>query len=86
MEVLLNNLQSSVLHRNVKPPILSCFGDIALAIGGSFEPFLVTAISVLQQAGAMRADAVCVFWPTALPGLKVVTDGLRYGRLHHFLA
>lgn len=56
MELLLQDLQSTVLHRSVKPPILSCFGDIALAIGGNFTPFLDTTIGVLQQAGAMRAD------------------------------
>ncbi|MBW0462236.1 hypothetical protein O181_001951 [Austropuccinia psidii MF-1] len=56
MELLLQDLQSTVLHRSVKPPILSCFGDIASAIGGDFAPFLDTTIGVLQQAGAMRAD------------------------------
>lgn len=58
MEVLLTDLQSNVLHRSVKPPILSCFGDVALAVGGGFEPFLETTMGVLQQAGAMRADPV----------------------------
>jgi len=47
MEVLLADLQSNILHRNVKPPILSCFGDIALAIGASFSPFLATTVNVL---------------------------------------
>lgn len=56
MELLLQDLQSTVLHRSVKPPILSCFGDIALAIGPAFAPFLETTVGVLQQAGAMRAD------------------------------
>ncbi|KWU40980.1 ARM repeat-containing protein [Rhodotorula sp. JG-1b] len=56
MEGLLSALQSPVLHRSVKPPILSCFGDLALAIGPSFEPFLDTTMKVLQQAGLMRAD------------------------------
>lgn len=56
MQILLASLQSSILHRSVKPPILSCFGDIALAVGPQFEPFLDTTIGVLQQAGAMRAD------------------------------
>jgi importin subunit beta-1 len=37
---------------------LSCFGDIAMAIGAQFEQFLPTVMSVLQQAGAMRADPV----------------------------
>jgi importin subunit beta-1 len=58
MEVLLADLQSTVLHRSVKPPILSCFGDVALAVGPGFEPFLETTMGVLQQAGAMRADPV----------------------------
>ena len=58
MELLIQNLQSPVLHRNVKPAILSCFGDIALAIGGQFESYLNIAIMVLQQAGNMRADKV----------------------------
>lgn len=56
MELLFQDLQSTVLHRSVKPPILSCFGDIALAIGDGFAPFLDTTVAVLQQAGAMRAD------------------------------
>lgn len=62
MEGLLSALQSPVLHRSVKPPILSCFGDLALAIGPSFEPFLDTTMKVLQQAGLMRADPVQFFF------------------------
>ncbi|CAO3590196.1 unnamed protein product [Absidia cylindrospora] len=57
MQLLVSNLQSPVLHRSVKPCILSCFGDIALAIGDKFEPYLEVVIMVLQQAGSMRADA-----------------------------
>ncbi|KAK9709325.1 karyopherin Kap95, partial [Basidiobolus ranarum] len=40
MTLLVQTLQSSVLHRNVKPNILSCFGDIALAIGGNYESYV----------------------------------------------
>ena len=56
MSILLEDLQSPILHRSVKPPILSCFGDIALAVGPGFQPYLETTMAVLQQAGSMRAD------------------------------
>jgi importin subunit beta-1 len=64
MNVLLENLQSEVLNRNVKIAILSCFGDIALAIGPAFEPYLDTTMGVLRQAGAVQASPVCysLFW------------------------
>jgi importin subunit beta-1 len=58
MTVLLENLQSDVLNRNVKISILSCFGDIALAIGPSFEPYLETTMGVLRQAGAVEPNPV----------------------------
>ncbi|PWN46943.1 putative karyopherin beta-1 subunit [Violaceomyces palustris] len=50
MNALFANLQSPVLNRSVKPPILSCFGDVAMAIGPAFEPYLPTTMSVLQEA------------------------------------
>ena len=58
MSVLFENLQSEVLNRNVKVVILSCFGDIALAVGPAFEPYLVTTMSVLRQAGALQPNPV----------------------------
>ncbi|KAF9528868.1 armadillo-type protein [Crepidotus variabilis] len=56
MTVLLENLQSEVLNRNVKISVLSCFGDIALAIGPAFEPYLDTTMGVLRQAGAVEPN------------------------------
>jgi len=56
MNVLLENLQSDVLNRNVKISILSCFGDIALAIGPQFEPYLDTTMGVLRQAGNVQPN------------------------------
>ncbi|GAA5987867.1 hypothetical protein JCM11641_003514 [Rhodosporidiobolus odoratus] len=77
MEGLLAALQSTVLHRSVKPPILSCFGDIALAVGPAFEPFLDTSARVLSQAGQMRAD------PTNFDLVDYV-NGLREGILEAY--
>jgi importin subunit beta-1 len=64
MTALLENLQSDVLNRNVKVSILSCFGDIALAIGPNFEPYFETTMTVLRQAGQVEPNPVscCVFW------------------------
>ena len=38
------------LNRNVKPPILSCFGDIALAVGPAFEKYVGYVVPMLQSA------------------------------------
>jgi importin subunit beta-1 len=43
------------LHRNVKPPVLSCFGDIALAITSEYEPYLHVSLMMLLQAAQNRA-------------------------------
>jgi len=56
MGALLQTLQSTTLNRNVKISVLSCFGDIALAIGAKFEPFLEHTMVVLGQAGELTAD------------------------------
>ncbi|KAI0045184.1 karyopherin Kap95 [Auriscalpium vulgare] len=54
--VLLENLSSEVLNRNVKVSILACFGDIALAIGPRFEPYMDTAMTVLRQAASLQPN------------------------------
>jgi importin subunit beta-1 len=48
--LLLEALQSAVLDRTVKPPILSCFGDIAMAARGQFEKYLPQVMARMQQA------------------------------------
>ncbi|EJD36187.1 karyopherin Kap95 [Auricularia subglabra TFB-10046 SS5] len=58
MGLLLENLRSDVLARSVKIPILACFGDIALATGAHFEPYLDTVVGVLRQAGMVQSNAL----------------------------
>ncbi|KAK3246773.1 hypothetical protein CYMTET_43703 [Cymbomonas tetramitiformis] len=47
---LLENVGSDQLHRSVKPPILECFGDIALSVGAGFEKYLPHVAQMLQSA------------------------------------
>ncbi|KAF8335779.1 karyopherin Kap95 [Cantharellus anzutake] len=56
MNVLLENLQLTTVGRDVKLAVLGCFGDVALAIGGSYEPYLETTMLVLKQAGEFNAN------------------------------
>jgi importin subunit beta-1 len=57
MNRLLNNLQSQLLGQQFKPAILQCFGDIAQAIGGGFEPYLQVVAQILRQAALVNAGA-----------------------------
>ncbi|CAD5322468.1 Armadillo-type fold [Arabidopsis suecica] len=56
MGLLIQNLQSGALHRSVKPPIFSCFGDIALAIGAHFERYVAPAVQIMQGAAQVCAQ------------------------------
>jgi importin subunit beta-1 len=55
MTQLLKNLSSHNLHRSVKPPLFSCIGDIALAIGDNFNKYLTYTMNTLQIAAEVSA-------------------------------
>jgi importin subunit beta-1 len=48
--VLVECLKDGSVHRDIKPVMLSSFGDMALAIGAGFEPYLQVASLLLMQA------------------------------------
>ncbi|KAG8465477.1 hypothetical protein KFE25_002784 [Diacronema lutheri] len=54
--LLMQNLQNPNLNRNVKPPMLSIFGDIALAISGNFEKYLAASMHMLAAAAQTKVD------------------------------
>lgn len=56
MTHLLKNLSNPMLHQSVKPPIFSCLGDIALAIGEQFEKYLPYVMPMLQGAAEVCAQ------------------------------
>ncbi|GMN40397.1 hypothetical protein TIFTF001_009623 [Ficus carica] len=55
MNLLIKDLSSEELHRSVKPPIFSCFGDIALAIEEHFEKYVPYALQMMQGAAELCA-------------------------------
>mmetsp|Transcript_2074 Transcript_2074/g.2938 ORF Transcript_2074/g.2938 Transcript_2074/m.2938 type:complete len:868 (-) Transcript_2074:237-2840(-) len=55
MQALLLMLQNQDLHRSVKPPVLACIGDIAVAIGGEFGKYMNVSMAMLTQAAQTRA-------------------------------
>ncbi|GKD56883.1 importin subunit beta-1, partial [Tanacetum coccineum] len=55
MTLLLKDLSSGDLHRSVKPPVFSCFGDVALAIGEKFEKYVPYAMPMMQGAAGTAA-------------------------------
>jgi len=77
MSALLQSLQNSSLHRSVKPPVLSAFGDVAMAIGASFEPYLQVSLMMLFQASQTRA-------PEADDELIEYVNSLREGILEAY--
>lgn len=50
MTALVESLRNPALHRSVKPPVLSCFGDIAMALEAGFEPYMSVSLMMLMQA------------------------------------
>ena len=63
MRILLRNLECSDVQRNIKPQILSAFGDMALAIGDRFEVCLPSCLHMLQSAQVRHHNCM-----TALQG------------------
>ena len=56
---MMQALENPVLKRDVKPPMLSLFGDLALAIGPNFVRYLQApsrALVMLYQASKTTVD------------------------------
>lgn len=91
MGALVETLKDSTIHRSVKPPVLSCFGDIAMAIGAAYEPYLPLSIMLLQQASLTKfpdddEDLIeygNLLRESILEAYVGIVQGLRDGNLLH---
>lgn len=56
MNILGNNLQNSDLRRELRPLILSCFGDIASSVGDQFIEYLQVVMDICAQAQTLQPE------------------------------
>jgi len=87
IQCLLESLQNPELNRQVKPSVLSCFGDVALAIGGNFEKYLCATLQMLEQAGLTTVpeddeelvEYLTVLQESVLEAYTGIVQGLKEG-------
>ena len=80
---LLGALQSTAVRRDLKPPILSALGDLALAVGDAFTPFLPHVLPMLASAQALATEAAARAGPGDEEASEYV-DALRSGVLEAY--
>jgi len=56
MSCCVENIADPTIHRSVKPPVLSLFGDVALAIGPKFVKYAEVVLTTLYQASLAQVD------------------------------
>lgn len=56
MTCMVQILESRVVDRQVKPPALSVFADISMAIGANIEPYLPHIMMYLEQAANVQPE------------------------------
>ncbi|RLV92154.1 Importin subunit beta-1 [Spathaspora sp. JA1] len=56
MSILGTNLNDFEVRRELRPAILSAFGDIATSIGSNFQPYLSFVMQICIQAGSFEPE------------------------------
>ncbi|KAG5675743.1 hypothetical protein PVAND_005621 [Polypedilum vanderplanki] len=85
MSMLMQNLSNPEIHRDVKPQVLSVFGDIALSISGEFKKYLEPVLDVLTQVMGLQVeqkdfemrDYFCVLRESVLEAYTGIVQGLK---------
>ncbi|CAN3499296.1 importin subunit beta-1 [Diutina catenulata] len=56
MTTLAQNLSAQDTRRDLRPAILSCFGDVATSVGSHYRPFLEFTMKYCQEAAGVEDD------------------------------
>lgn len=56
VEALLHDLENPQLNRQVKPQVLTAFGDLAMVLRGGFDKYVSITMGMLIQASATNVD------------------------------
>lgn len=54
LEILYTNLKNPAVDRKIKASVMTCFGDIAMAITGDFEKYLGPVVQMLREASSTK--------------------------------
>jgi len=54
LQILYINLKNPAVDRKIKAAVMTCFGDIAMAISGDFEKYLGPVVQMLREASSTR--------------------------------
>lgn len=86
VQVLMECLRDGSVVRDVKPTVVSAFGDIAMAIQGAYEPYLSMTLMLLMQASQQTAespemiDFINTLRCSVLEAYSGITVGLSEGK------
>lgn len=94
MQALIESLKDSTLHRSVKPTVLACFGEIAMALTDKYEPYVQHSLMLLMQASAAEApqddddmiDYINQLRENVLEAYTGIVNGLDEGKRLNLLA
>jgi importin subunit beta-1 len=82
VNLLLECMRDDSLERKCKPAVISCFGDIAFAIGPAFEPYLnyssLTLMSASQATANMADEDSLAFFNELRCGILEAYTGIIY--------
>lgn len=81
VNIILANLGSPAVHRDIKPELLTVLGDMALAIEGDFAKYLEAVLAILLQAMGMSVQMSQSNGGWRGAAQRGVWVG-RFGRLH----